>query len=172
MPRILKYEEIDEGAYQRYMDEWEAGSGKVVPMSSARRGRSFRDLLAQWRSDETDEAYARGFVPSTLYFYEDEGRDILGSLSFRHTLNERLLVNGGSIGYGIRPSARRKGHATRLLTSFLASSAVGNTRRFLLTCDEANEGSRRVIESAGGILQDQLLFEGTWTRRYWIDLGP
>lgn len=170
MPRILKYDQIAEGPYLRYMEEWEASSEKVVPMSSDRRGRSFPEMLTKWRDDETDEAYARGFVPSTLYFYSDEGGELIGSLSYRHTLNERLLVNGGSIGYGVRPSERRKGHATRLLTSFLASTETGTTRRFLLTCDEANVASRQVIEAAGGVLQDCLLFEGTWTRRYWIEL--
>jgi len=170
MTRILKYDQVDEGLYNRYMDEWEAASEKIVPLSSDRRGRSFAEMLTKWCGDETDEAYARGFVPSTLYFSADGQGELIGALSYRHTLNERLLVNGGSIGYGIRPSARKMGHATRFLTSFLASAAIGGARRFLLTCDETNEGSRKVIEAAGGVLQDRLLFEGTWTRRYWIDL--
>ena len=46
--------------------------------------------------------------------------------------------------------------------------------RVLLTCDDNNWGSIRVIEKNGGILQNKLINElgrGTVTsRRYWIEL--
>jgi predicted acetyltransferase len=38
----------------------------------------------------------------------------------------------------------------------------------LITCDEDNVGSKRVIESQGGILENTMDFEGILRRRYWI----
>ena len=44
--------------------------------------------------------------------------------------------------------------------------------RVLLTCDVANEASRRVIERHGGVLDDvRDTATGGRLYRYWIDLG-
>ena len=40
---------------------------------------------------------------------------IIGAVNIRHSLTEHLFNAGGHIGYGIRPSERRKGYATKLL---------------------------------------------------------
>jgi predicted acetyltransferase len=45
--------------------------------------------------------------------------------------------------------------------------------RVLLTCDEDNLGSRKIIESNGGELENIIAVEG-WpvkARHYWINLG-
>jgi len=63
---------------------------------------------------------------------------------------------GGHIGYDIRPSARRHGHATAMLRAALAVAHRLNINPALLTCDTDNLGSRKVIERNGGVLEDQL----------------
>ena len=59
-----------------------------------------------------------GYVPCT-YLWIVEGDTFLGSLAIRHELNEFLLNEGGHIGYSIRPSARRRGHAAAALADAL-----------------------------------------------------
>ena len=107
-----------------------------------------------------------GFVPCTyLWLVQDD--EFLGSLAIRHTLNDFLFELGGHIGYSVRPSARRQGHALRALHDALPAARDLGITRVLVTCAEDNTDSRAVIEKNGGVYEDTR--EGT--RRYWIGLG-
>ena len=95
-----------------------------------------------------------GIVPMTTLWWV-EGDEYLGGLSIRHELTDSLRELGGHIGYTVRPSARRQGHAAAILAAALPIARGLGIDPALLTCDVDNEGSRRVIESNGGILEDQ-----------------
>jgi predicted acetyltransferase len=94
------------------------------------------------------------FVPSTTLWWTD-GDTYLGRINIRHRLNEHLREVGGHIGYDIRPSARRRGHATAMLAAALLRAAGLGIEKALITCDVDNIGSRKVIERNGGALEDQ-----------------
>jgi predicted acetyltransferase len=94
----------------------------------------------------------------------------LGAISLRLTLNDFLLRAGGHIGYGVRPSARRRGLATWALGAVLPEARALGLERVLVTCDDANVASARTIESNGGVLEDVRVTELGQTRRYWIAL--
>ena len=79
---------------------------------------------------------------------------VVGRISLRHELTPWLLEVGGHIGYGVRPSARRRGYATAGLAQMCAVASARGIDPALLTCDEDNLGSRRVIEANGGVLED------------------
>ena len=109
------------------------------------------------------------WVPCS-YFWVTDGREVIGSLAVRHELSAWLLEEGGHIGYSIRPSRRREGHASRALALALDRARDLGLDRVLITCDLDNEPSRRTIERNGGVLED---IRETWlgtTRRYWIEL--
>jgi predicted acetyltransferase len=112
-------------------------------------------------------------VPETHLWYV-EGDRFLGAVSVRHRLNAVLAQWGGHIGYAVRPSARRRGYATAMLAGML--DHVRQTLpldRVMLTVSAQNEGSIRVIEANGGVLQDVIphpWVEGDQGRRYWITL--
>ena len=91
--------------------------------------------------------------------------EVVGFLAIRHRLNAFLLEEGGHIGYGVRPAARRRGHATRALGLAVRRAAELGIERALVTCDHDNEASRRTIERNGGVLEDR---RGS-KLRYWID---
>lgn len=84
-----------------------------------------------------------------------------------HRLNDLLLDVGGHIGYDVRPSARRRGHATAMLRGALPWANGLGIDRVLVTCDDDNVGSIRVIEAAGGELEDVREAK----RRYWVPTG-
>lgn len=106
-----------------------------------------------------------GIVHSTFYWITED--DVfVGYLALRHALTPWLLEEGGHIGFSVRPSYRRRGHASRALKLALPEARTLGLDRVLLTCDEDNDGSRLTIEGNGGVYEDSRKGK----RRYWIDL--
>lgn len=59
---------------------------------------------------------------------------------------------------------------TELLRLGLAKARERGMERVLLTCDETNIGSRKLIEANGGQLENAVVVEGSPVKklRYWI----
>ncbi|MDX3849338.1 GNAT family N-acetyltransferase [Streptomyces sp. AK02-01A] len=107
-----------------------------------------------------------GWVPNTtLWYVEDD--TFLGRLAIRHRLNPFLYELGGHIGYAVRPTARRQGHATAMLAKALPVARGLGIDAVLVTCDTTNTPSRKVIEAVGGVLED----ERGGKLRFWIRTG-
>lgn len=96
------------------------------------------------------------------------GDEYLGRLSIRHELTDGLREFGGHIGYVVRPSARRQGNAGAMLAASLPIARGLGIDAALLTCDATNAGSRRVIESSGGVFEDQR----EERLRFWVPTSP
>ena len=169
--KLCIYSEITHDQFSDYITEWEATGERIVPSATDRRGRSFGELQDAWRTEESEAMNEWGLVPATLYFLVDAHQKILGAIHHRHELTERLMQNGGHIGYGVRPSERGRGVASVMLSMLLQELRGRGHDRVLITCDDDNASSAGVIEKAGGRLQDRPVFEGKLTRRYWIELG-
>jgi GNAT superfamily N-acetyltransferase len=92
------------------------------------------------------------YVPQTVLWWVD-GAEYLGRINVRHKLNRSLLWRGGNIGYEVRPSARRQGHATAMLAAALPVAASLGIHEARIDCDIDNVASRRVIEKNGGVFE-------------------
>jgi predicted acetyltransferase len=167
---LVLFSDITESQYEDYIQEWESSGESIAPSATRRRDYSFQELQEVWATDQTDIMYERNFVPSTLYFYLDDDSRIIGAIHLRHVLNNRLLQNGGHIGYGIRPSERGHGYASQMLSDLLYRIGKEGYEKVLITCDDTNLASVKTIEKNGGILLDKPVFEGVLTRRYWITI--
>jgi predicted acetyltransferase len=117
------------------------------------------------------------FVPSdkvlqTDFWLVDDGR-YMGLLKLRHALNDALRMVGGHIGYEVRPLARGQGYATRMLALGLLEARKLGLARVMLTCDDDNVASYRVMESNGARLEAVIQIPGREepTRHYWIELS-
>jgi predicted acetyltransferase len=95
---------------------------------------------------------------------------VLGAIALRHELNERLLQLG-HIGYGIQPSARRRGLATWALGRMLDEARGLGLTRVLAVCEASNLASAKTIEHHGGVLGDVRDTGYGPMRRYWITIG-
>lgn len=122
-----------------------------------------RFVTAQLNDADEDSPRPSGYVPVTLLWWVDGDR-WLGRLSLRHRLTPFLLDIGGHIGYFVRPSARRRGHATSMLRESLPWAHRLGIDPVLVTCDDDNVGSRRTIEANGGVFEDQR----EQKLRYWL----
>ena len=101
---------------------------------------------------------------------EGESR-ILGMINFRHYLKEGYLAeHGGHIGFGVRPSERRKGYAKAMLTLCLEECRALGLEKVLLTCDIDNHGSRGTIKACGGVFERLAIDGAEVDERYWITL--
>jgi predicted acetyltransferase len=151
---IREYRE--EGRYSRLEPAMLAGPDQF--------GR-YLDLL---RADARPGVLRRRYrVPQTSLWLTD-GDEFLGQLSIRHALNRRLRYKGGHIGYSVRPSRRRRGYATLMLRLSLPVANGFGIDPALITCDDTNVASRRVIEANGGSLasaSDGIL-------RFWVPTAP
>ena len=110
------------------------------------------------------------WVTGTVYFAIVDGK-IIGSIAVRNYLNDSLLKSGGHIGYGIRPSERRKGYGTVMLSLALEKCRECGIEKVLVTCDKNNIASAKTAMRNGGVLENEIVEEsGNIVQRYWIAL--
>jgi len=130
----------------------------------------WQDYLGRLADSSVGVNLPEGWVGST-FLVADVAGQIVGRVSIRHELNEFLRIEGGHIGYCVLPAYRRRGYATEILRQALIVARSLGINRVLITCDDDNAGSIRVIETCGGKLDSVRPAEAgvPALRRYWIE---
>lgn len=176
MPRLVRPTMQVSASFIAAMAEFRA-EGRGGARDHSMIGNEIREYGARWSTPDGFRAFVRwlraqalaetprpdGHVPSTTLWWVD-GEEYLGRLAIRHWLTPALREIGGHIGYDVRPSARRRGHATAMLREALPIARELGIDRALITCEAGNIASRTVIERNGGVLED----ERDGIRRYWV----
>lgn len=125
--------------------------------------------LTKLENDRRGVELAHGRVPATFLAADADGV-LVGRASIRHELNEFLTNEGGHIGYAVRPRYRARGYGTEILRQALIVARAEGVDRVLVTCDEGNAASAKIIERLGGVFEDvRAASDGIPKQRYWID---
>lgn len=127
--------------------------------------------LEELKKRSCEDTVPEGLVPSSTYLgVREKDNYIVGMIDIRHYLNEYLTQAGGHIGYGVRKTERNKGYAKQMLKLALEKCKELKIKRVLITCDEDNIASEKVILSANAKLEDIRNVDGENKKRFWIDL--
>jgi len=167
-PILLRPLRISDEKQARHT-HWELAQDAFDFLLDLKRGEPWPAYLARLEGLRLGVDVPNGWVPATFLVAESNGQ-ILGRVSIRHQLNPYLSDVAGHIGIGVRPEFRRRGHATAILRLSLQVAASTGLSRLLMICDASNEGSIKVIENCGGVVDDVPVQRGdVHKRRFWVE---
>ena len=166
-----KYEIIE------YLDEFVKYNSNINGTGSLDKiydGYTFEEALERCLNMK-NEWYAKSInrVPGkTFLLIRKDDNKIVGTINIRWNLSEKMLKFCGHIGYGIRPTERRKGYNKIQLYLVLLEAQKLNLNKVMLDCSVDNLGSDKTIKALGGILERCELDEAdnTMTNVYWINV--
>ncbi len=155
----------------KYKEESLAESPIINGSAGLDRLSSIEDWLEELNKRSCEDTVPKGLVPSSTYLgVREKDNYIVGMIDIRHYLNEYLTQVGGHIGYGVRKTERNKGYAKQMLKLALEKCKELKIKKVLITCDEDNIASEKVILSANAKLEDIRNVDGENKKRFWIDL--
>ncbi|MED4906860.1 GNAT family N-acetyltransferase [Brevibacillus centrosporus] len=158
-------------SYLAFYREWKESQEPIVPWVVDKDPSDLAAYLQYLEVEKSGENLQPGWVANSTYWLVDEQEQVVGAVNIRHSLNEKLLNTGGHIGYGVVPSQRRKGYATRILAQSLQKTRELGLTRVMVACDEGNIGSEKTIAKNGGVFESAFIEEdGNVVRRFWIEL--
>ena len=162
--------EIYEDEWHSIVKEVEDAGEKMTPYSLKASANDYTEYLRITR-DVSNGVNLNGMVQADTYFLVNgEDTRILGAINIRYSLTDYLLSYGGHVGYGIRPSERKKGYATRMLEMALDICRDRGMDRVLITCNKSNTGSVKTMTKNGAVLENEVQENDTTVQRYWIAL--
>ena len=157
--------------YLDFYNEWKDSGETMIPWVISKNPANFPAMVQELLDAHNGINIPETWVPDSTYWLVTDENKIVGAVNIRHSLTEHLFNAGGHIGYGIRPSERRKGYATKLLELSLEKTKKLNITRALVVCDAVNTASEKTILHNGGVRDDDFIEEdGNVVRRYWIEL--
>lgn len=155
----------------KYKEESLAESPIIDGSAGLDRFSSIEVWLEELKKRSCEDTVPKGLVPSSTYLaVREKDNYIVGMIDIRHYLNEYLTQVGGNIGYGVRKTERNKGYAKQMLKLALEKCKELKIKKVLITCDEDNIASEKVILSANAKLEDIRNVNDENKKRFWIDL--
>ena len=155
----------------KYKEESLAESPIINGSAGLDRFSSIEIWFEELKKRSREDTVPKGLVPSSTYLgVREKDNYIVGMIDIRHYLNEYLTQAGGHIGYGVRKTERNKGYAKQMLKLALEKCKELKIKKVLITCDEDNIASEKVILSANAKLEDIRNVDGENKKRFWIDL--
>ena len=162
--------------YKDMMDEWIMEGSRISPwpLSLKYFKKEYFEEMLKRVDDVKNGRNLDGYSSSTTYWLYDTDNDmIIGAGNLRDELVGESGKIWGHIGFGIRPSERRKGYATLLLKLILEKSEKKMLNVVIASAYEGNVGSWKTMEKCGFILKEEVIEEDTGLpiRVYYYKIG-
>ena len=164
LPRISD-EAILREYVQEHVDHGETSISASMDLSTSDYG----EWVERMRNNA---AVGEGEWRKSLLYLCFDGERLIGLLSIRYELSRSLSERFGDIGYGVRPSERKKGYATAMLRYALSVCKEKGMKRVILGCYKDNLASAATIQKSGGVLfaQNDRYTTGRTSQYYLITL--
>ena len=158
----------DEEIIKSYIEEHYSHNEKRLSASNKLTSMNFEDWVKKIHNNVNipDKDWGK----SLTYLAFDDIDNLIGILSVRYDLPKEKVMEFGHIGYGVRPSERRKGYATKIIGLALKECQKLNIDKVLLVCDKDNIGSAKSIKNNGALLENEIVKDGKTIQRYWIEI--
>ena len=139
----------DEIILKEYVSEHYSNYEKSISASNNLTNMNYKDWVDKINrnTNTPDDDWGKYY----LYLVFDNNK-LVGLLNIRFDLTDELKNKYGEIGYGVRPSERRKGYATKMLSYALSICKDLGMKKVLLGCYNDNLGSNKTILKNGGII--------------------
>lgn len=152
----------------------ENGETTIHACSKLDKINNYEEWLNLVKNNSNKETVESNWTVTTQFLgVREKDNKIVGMINIRHELTTDFLRNyAGHIGYGVRPSERRKGYVTQMLNQALIYCKDElKLDRVMVSCEKENEGSRKTIVNAGGVLEKEYkTYDGKNVQIYWIRL--
>jgi predicted acetyltransferase len=153
MEPVLQFQEPHEAlrdSYRELVREFLDAGEPLIPFPLTFPNEDFPAFLARLAAATRGEGLRPGAVPHSTFWLVSNGV-VVAVANLRHSLTDSLRREGGNIGYGVRPSARRRGFAGEILRHTLSRARGLGLSEVLLTCAKTNVASFRTILGQGGV---------------------
>ena len=161
-------------SHEKFVREFKDRGEKLVPwvVGESEDFDHFSEYVSMLIDASNGIGIPEDWVAHSTFWLIDSEDEIVAISNFRHELNEFLLKHGGHIGYGVRPSSRRRGYATELLRLTLMKAEARGINRVRVTCSPDNPASAKTILRNGGQFDEEEFMpeHGEVISRYWIEL--
>lgn len=164
LPRL-----IDKELLSKYVQEHFDNNETSISASLDLSKMEYSDWVEKINNNVTigDEEFGK----NTLYLCFDND-ELIGLLSIRYDLSKEYREKYGDIGYGVRPSKRNKGYATKMLEYGLSICRQKGMKEVIIGCYKDNVASVTVIKNNKGILlsENDNYEKGRMSQYYLINL--
>ena len=169
-PSIERKEEIIE--YINEFVQYNSDINGAGSLDKILEGYTFEEALERCLNMEI-KGFSDRCQSKTFLLIRENDNKIVGTINVRWNLNEEMLKFGGHIGYGIRPTERRKGYnKINLYLGMIEAQKIG-LEKVMLGCDVENIASNKSIEALGGELERTEVdpYDGILTNIYWLNVN-
>jgi predicted acetyltransferase len=171
--KLISPDKNYEESYQNLILDFKKDGDSLTPFTLTEDYTDFESLVKRLKGYSEGVGISSTFVKHESFWLIDSQNQIVGTSNLRLELTDSLKRSGGHIGYGVKPSERRKGYATKILEKTLEVAKSYGILEVLLTCDHDNIGSIKTIINNGGKLESQEFLEdkNITINRYWINMN-
>lgn len=131
---------------------------------------SYEEWLSSVTLNTDPQTVNKNWVVTDTFFALRKNDDkIIGMIDLRHTLND-FLKDFGHCGYSVRPSERKKGYATEMLSQLIEVAKKIGMTELQISVEKTNIGSIKVIEKNGGVYERSFTYENELADIYKISI--